>query len=582
VQPARIGQPLAGTVARLGGPALLVLLFAWRLGAWPLFDPDEGRNAEVAREMLAGGDWTVPHFNGLPYLDKPVLFFWLVAGAFRLLGVGETAARLPAALGAVATVALTAALGAALIGRPRALVAAVVVATAPIMLVFGRLAIFDVPLTALVTAALYCLVRGRLDGPPARWWPAAGLAMGLAALTKGPVGVAVPLLAWAAARGALPRGASRARAGPLALAILAGALPVVPWLVAAGTREPGFLRYALVDETVLRFLSPARFHRAGPVYFYATVLPWALGAWTVVLAASAGPLVRLWRQGGPEAPAIGFAARAAAVIVLLFSISASKRAQYVLPAVVPLALLAAIGVAAAPARIAAVISAAGRLALLAGLVAVAAVHVSNADGLKIKAAIAAGTTTAALAEGAAALGTPRVLAACGLLLLGWGMLAALTSPRRPLAAVACAACFAPGLGLTLLGPLTPYAEARSARALASHIDPTARVVAFETFEPGLAFYLGRPVPLLSDTGGELTSNYVRAEHARLAPSATLWPVAALHSLLRDPAPLYLVAAPTRLRELRRLGGRRLLPLYSDRRSVLLAVRRADADGPGAP
>ena len=61
--------------------------------------------------MLAGGDWTVPHFNGLPYLDKPVLFFWLVAGAFRLLGVGETAARLPAALGAVATVALTAALG---------------------------------------------------------------------------------------------------------------------------------------------------------------------------------------------------------------------------------------------------------------------------------------------------------------------------------------------------------------------------------------------------------------------------------------------------------------------------------------
>src|SRR5439155_1513717 len=218
------------------------------------------------------------------------------------------------------------------------------------------------------------------------------------------------------------------------------------WLVAAGTREPGFLRYALVDETVLLFLSPARFHLAGPVYFYATVLPWALGAWTVVLAASAGPLVRLWRQGGPEAPAIGFAARAAAVIVLLFSISASKRAQYVLPAVVPLALLAAIGVAAAPARIAAVISAAGRLALLAGLVAVAAAiaapHIEGQEFFVL---------------------TPRVLAACGLLLLGWGMLAALTSPRRPLAAVACAACFAPGLGLTLLGPLTPYAEARSAR-----------------------------------------------------------------------------------------------------------------------
>src|SRR5439155_591333 len=96
------------------------------------------------------------------------------------------------ALAAIATVVFTAALGTRLIGRSRALVAAGVVATTPMMLVFGRLAIFDVPLTAFITAALYCLVRARLDGAPMRWWPAAGLAMGLAVLTKGPVGVAVP------------------------------------------------------------------------------------------------------------------------------------------------------------------------------------------------------------------------------------------------------------------------------------------------------------------------------------------------------------------------------------------------------
>src|SRR5256884_6155428 len=188
-------------------------MFAWRLGAWPLFDPDEGRNAEVAREML-GGDWIVPHFNGLPYLDKPVLWFWLAAGAFRVFGVCETAARLPSVLGAVATVALTTALGTVLIGRTRALVAGAVAATTPIMLVFGRLAIFDVLLTALVTAALYCLVRARLAGAPRRWWPLAGLPIGLAVLTKGPVGAAVPLLAWAAARGALPRAAGRGGARP--------------------------------------------------------------------------------------------------------------------------------------------------------------------------------------------------------------------------------------------------------------------------------------------------------------------------------------------------------------------------------
>ena len=551
------------TIARLGGLVLLGLLFGAYLGAWPLFDPDEGRNAEVAREMLVGGDWTVPHFNGLPYLDKPVLFFWLVAAAFRVLGVGEVAARLPAALAAIATVVFTAALGTRLIGRSRALVAAGVVATTPMMLVFGRLAIFDVPLTAFITAALYCLVRARLDGAPMRWWPAAGLAMGLAVLTKGPVGVAVPLLAWAAARGALPRPAGRAGVVPLVLALLAGALPVVPWLVAAATREPDFLRYALVDETALRFLSPARFHRAGPVYFYATVLPWALGVWTVVLAASAGPLVRLWREGAPEAAAVGFAARAAAIIVLFFSLSASKRAQYVLPALMPLALLAAIGIAAAPARIATAMAAAGRSALLAGVVAfalaVAAPHVEGPEFFVL---------------------TPRVFTASGLVLVVWGALVAATSARRPLAAVVCAACFAPGLGLALLGPLTPYAEARSARALASHIDPAARVVAFQTFEPGLALYLGHPVLLLSDTGQELTSNYVRSAHARLGRSATLRPVAALHALLRDPTPLYLVAAPARLRELRRLGRRRFVPLYVDRRSVLLAAHRVDANPVG--
>jgi len=112
--------------------------------------------------------------------------------------------------------------------------------------------------------------------------------------------------------------------------------------------------------------------------------------------------------------------------------------------------------------------------------------------------------------------------------------------------------------------------------VSAETDPAARVIAFESFEPGLALYLGRPVPLLSDTGGELTSNYVRAQHGRLTPSATLRPVAALSTLLRDPAPLYVVTAPARLRNLRRFGGR-LIVLYADRRSVLLAAGAARAD-----
>ncbi|HYR95483.1 MAG TPA: glycosyltransferase, partial [Candidatus Binatus sp.] len=81
--------------------ALAALPFFYALGRWPLIEPDEGRNAEVAREMLARGSWSVPYFNGLPYLDKPVLLFWMIAGVFRVAGIGEAAARLPSALGAV-------------------------------------------------------------------------------------------------------------------------------------------------------------------------------------------------------------------------------------------------------------------------------------------------------------------------------------------------------------------------------------------------------------------------------------------------------------------------------------------------
>jgi 4-amino-4-deoxy-L-arabinose transferase-like glycosyltransferase len=129
----------------------------------------------------------------------------MVAAAFRVFGASEAAARLPSALAGLATIALTFEIGRTLLGWRRGLLAAVVLATSPIVLAYGRLVIFDLPLTAFVTAALYCLVRARQSGDDRLWLPLAGLAMGLAILTKGPVGIAVPLLAWFAGRGALPR-----------------------------------------------------------------------------------------------------------------------------------------------------------------------------------------------------------------------------------------------------------------------------------------------------------------------------------------------------------------------------------------
>ncbi|HLK10678.1 MAG TPA: glycosyltransferase [Candidatus Binatia bacterium] len=536
----------------LAAAAVVLVPFLYDLGRWPLLEPDEGRNAEVAREMLAVGTWGVPHFDYLPYLDKPVLLFWLMATAFRTLGVSELAARLPSALAALATVALTFALGRALLpGVRRALLAAVVLTTSPLVLAFGRLAIFDMPLTALATAALICLVLARLRGEPWRWWPLAGLAMGFGVLCKGPVGLAVPLLAWVAGRGALPPAPRRAGVRPALAAALLTAAVIVPWLAHVEWRHPGFLRYAVVDETLLRFTSAARFERAGPGYYYAPVLAWAGGVWSVLLLAVTPTLVRRARAGGADGAAIRFAARAAAAIVLLFTCSASKRPQYVLPALVPLALLAAIGLDAAPRLAARVLRA---LAVALAAVGLGAVAVALA-GVRLPA-----VTLPVM--------TPGVLVAAGAFLLGWGIVT-LRAARRPALALACAALLAPGLGAVLLGPLASYARSRSSRQLATQIPAGATVVCAETFRTSLPFYLGRRVLLASRRGHELTSNYVAARHERFRDHGTLLPTSGLAEVIARDARVVVLTSPWRLAAVEQLTRTRFERVYGDRRSVLL-------------
>lgn len=552
------GAAGAGARPRIAGRPLLLLaavvpLFC-ALGSWPLFDPDEGRNAAVGREVLAG-DHVVPHLDGLPYLDKPILLFWAVAASVRTFGPRDAAARLPSAVAAAATVGLTAALGTLLVDPEVGLLAGIAVASMPLLLVFGRLVIFDAPLTAFATAALYALARARLRGGALRWWPIAGLAMGLGVLTKGPVGVAVPLLAWIAARGVLPappRGERRVLAALGAVAVVVAV--VAPWLAAVQAREPDFLRYALVDETVLRFVSPERFHRDAPIWFYATVLPWALGPWAVVLGVTARALAAAARRRDRYGTAAAFAARAATALVVFFTLSASKRPQYVLPVLAPLAVLVAVGVAVARERAAHAVAATARWAVVAGVVGL---------GLAAVRYRPVATDFAAL--------SPAVLGTGGLALLAWGAATVVAARRSATAAIVAAAVLAPALLMALTGPLRPYAERRGARALAAHVPADARLVGFATFTPGLVWYLGRPVVVVTDTGRELTSNYVRAGHGAGRRAEVLVPISRLHDVLDGPGPVCVVVRWDRLHEFRRRAHRRLVPLWADGRGVLLAV-----------
>jgi 4-amino-4-deoxy-L-arabinose transferase-like glycosyltransferase len=538
-------------VAPLVVLACAMLPFAIGLGAWALFEPDEGRNAEIAREMLASGDWVIPHLNGVPFLDKPPLLFWAVATGFRWLGESERVARLPSMLAAFATIAATYALGRALLDRRRALLAALVLATSPMVLVFGRLVIFDMPLTAFVTIAVYAMVRARLDGAAWRWLPLAGCAMGFALLTKGPVGLALPLVVWLAVRGVLPRGDTREARHAFALALLIAVVMIGAWVAAVVPREPHFLRYALVEETLLRATSAARFNRGGPFYYYLKVVPWALGIWLLPLVVLGPTLARRIRAGGPDATAIRFAARAAAAIIVFFTLSASKRPQYVLPALVPLALLVAIGMTARPRLTGAALRAAGWIAVIVGGAAL------TIAGMGI-----------ALTDRRMHLPLRAILPPAGTIVLTWGLVTAIVG-RRPSRAIVCAAAFAPVLLVTLLRPLATYAQRRSSREMAASIPADAPVVCVATFRTSLPFYLKRVVTVLSDGGGALTSNYVVSARHRLR-EPTLGFERSLPDVLVANRTSYVLIDRRRARRLRRLApGHRLVFIARDGRRILL-------------
>src|SRR5690348_13886327 len=121
-----------------------------------LFEPDEGRYAEIPREMLARGEWIVPYLHGEPYLDKPPLLYWLVMGSYRAFGVHDWAARLVPALAIHACILLTYGLGRRSLGERAAFWGALALALAPGFVTMGRLLLLDGLLTVLVLAAVLC------------------------------------------------------------------------------------------------------------------------------------------------------------------------------------------------------------------------------------------------------------------------------------------------------------------------------------------------------------------------------------------------------------------------------------------
>ncbi len=457
------------------------LLYLPRLGHPPLWEPDEGRYAEIPREMIVTGDLVTPRDDFVRYFEKPPLVYWLTAASIEVLGRNEFAVRLPSALFSIGQVVISAALGEEILGPAAGLAAAAALALSPLFFGFARFATLDPALAFFVTAALAAFFMA-LRAPPlgqgsSRGWMVVAAAMlALGTIAKGPValvlGGGVALIDILVERRLREISAALIFACAFVYAAIA-----FPWFVVVAMRNPGFVRFFFVHEHLQRYLvSPE--HRWGPYFFVvlgvAGTWPWI---WFAPLAGAekarhAGP-----DSGGPRAQ--GFVFIWGGFVLIFFSLPRSKLGSYILPGLPPFAILAGCGIARLDA-----IGACRRRRIFAALALVSAVF---AIGAMVALLLARRRLDAALCADAAMLIAGLTIGAFGALLLDR------RSARAWLAIVALAAgvTIALGAGLKARGDAAASFSYRDlAREITPYVDRGCLLASYHHFVQSLPFYTG--------------------------------------------------------------------------------------------
>lgn len=320
---------------------LLIVLLPWFLalmGARPLNVPDEGRYPEVAREMLVSGDFITPRVNGAVFLDKPALYYWLQAASLKTFGVSVASIRLMPALFGVAGCLLVFLTGWRFFSRRAAWLSVLPLAASPLYFLASQYANLDLEVAVWITAALvgFLFGHGEAPGSPRRrlYFALAYLAGGFGVLTKGLIGIVLPsivIFAWMLWR-------RRWRELPswslplLPVAVLAVCLP---WYTAVQVHNPQFLHFFFIYQQFQRYTGGG-FNNVFPAWFYPAVLALGLLPWSFWLPAA---FTEGWKRRAESGDVRAFLMAWPLVILLFFSLPASKIVSYILPTVPPMALL---------------------------------------------------------------------------------------------------------------------------------------------------------------------------------------------------------------------------------------------------
>ncbi len=326
--------------------ALLLLLWLPGLGDRALTRPDEGRYAEIGREMAQSGDWITPHLNGIPYYEKPPLQYWATAVAVDMLGPTPLAARLWTGLLGLLGLAAAAFFGRRLFGMEAGQRAPWILGSMVYYSALGHINTLDMGVSVWMFVAIGCFLMAQQERPLA-WMMGAWAAATLGFLSKGLMALALP-----GATLVIYTLFTRDTSPWKRLALLPGLalmmLMTVPWFWQAWQVHPPFLSFFFIHEQFDRYTSTIH-QRVEPIWYFLPILLAGLWPWTWIAFQALRDV--LWRHHGRQFSPSRFLGLYAVFVVLFFSLSDSKLPDYILPAFPALALLTARHLALRPASL---------------------------------------------------------------------------------------------------------------------------------------------------------------------------------------------------------------------------------------
>jgi 4-amino-4-deoxy-L-arabinose transferase-like glycosyltransferase len=455
------------------------ILFFFALGRAPLGNPDEGRYAEIPREMVATGDWVTPRLDGINYFEKPPLLYWAVAAGLKVFGPSELVVRAVPALFGLGGVLLTYAAARRIYGRNAGLWAAIVLGTSALYFVHTHILLIDLVVSVLMAAMLFCFILAVREPPGRRRrWLFYGLyaSAALATLAKGPIGFLVTgavMFLWLLVFDQW----GRLRPLHLPSGLLLFLALAAPWHLLVAARNPAWAHFYFIHENWERFTTTEH-SRSGPWWYFIPVVLLGLFPWTGFLwSAVRGALAGGWTRRREQADA-WFLVTWAGFIFLFFSKSQSKLIPYILPVFPPLAVLIGAQLARAQAR-------EWRVGLatfrgLCGLLAVAALVAVLRPGL--------------IRDPAAAAALRPYAYALAVILVSGAIFS-----RGPAGLAATAILFL--AGLILAEPLIPLRGTKPLALQAARLAaPGERVYHYHEFFHDFTFYAGRTVAVVAFQG----------------------------------------------------------------------------------